>query len=441
MYRTQRIECKPARADSAEAPYTSQDYLQTALDIWCRLRWSMMFVYRKKPLFKYGHLSIIPAGEHGLSKLFQRYLREKKPPDGVAVIFGAISGGLAARDWDDPEGYFRWAAENPNLAQALPTYRTSRGFQTLFRRHPEDELRNGKITSSIEKGELRVERVYSVLPPSRHPDGVAYRWITPEPMRPDDVPVVRIDEAGLWSKRLRSSTKQKSERRGTNTPRESSNSTPTHPRRKDHCGTLTVTHCRESEEDRVGKLIRDAILRSAPTGVGQRHYCILGLVMRLRAIDGVSLDNPVFATRVFDAWWELAAPVVRTQKTEVSYRELMAAWEDVPHGIWEGETGTAVAERLSMRLPECPIYGYRDDEPTRRLMAVCEVLQSLAGDRPFYLGCRDAARICGFKNHRTAGRRLNDLEKAGVLECEDDKKKLAGRDKRRAARYLYVASG
>src|SRR5258706_10006220 len=51
---------------------------------------------------------------------------------GLAVIFGDVSGGLTARDFDVRDSYDRWKWEQPDLADMLPTMRTARGFQVFF---------------------------------------------------------------------------------------------------------------------------------------------------------------------------------------------------------------------------------------------------------------------------------------------------------------------
>src|SRR5690242_7667141 len=37
---------------------------------------------------------------------------------GVAVVLGAVSGGLAVRDYDQEDAYLRWAEAHPDLARS-----------------------------------------------------------------------------------------------------------------------------------------------------------------------------------------------------------------------------------------------------------------------------------------------------------------------------------
>ena len=94
---------------------------------------------------------------------------------GLAVIAGAVSGDLVVRDFDVEEDYHCWAENHPSLAATLPTVRTGRGYHVYFR--------STRICSThhyyrdgAHVGELRGSG-YTLLPPSKHPDGGRYRWL------------------------------------------------------------------------------------------------------------------------------------------------------------------------------------------------------------------------------------------------------------------------
>lgn len=105
----------------------------------------------------------------------------------AAVVFGAVSGGLCSRDFDDVAEYDRWAAHHPDLAATLPTVETRRGRHVYFRAEAEavrelrialgrDPDRIGALV--VAGGELRCGvGCYSVIPPSTHPSGFVYRWL------------------------------------------------------------------------------------------------------------------------------------------------------------------------------------------------------------------------------------------------------------------------
>ena len=75
----------------------------------------------------------------------------------------------------------------------------------------------------------------------------------------------------------------------------------------------------------------------------------------------------------------------------------------------------ALRDRITaMELPET-VAGY-DSDATKRLVILCRELQRHAGDKPFFLGCRDAAKVCGFADHVTAWKKLNMLVADQILE-------------------------
>jgi hypothetical protein len=103
---------------------------------------------------------------------------------GLAVVLGGISGGLACRDFDAMEGYQKWAADHAGLASVLPTVQTARGRHVYFRGEAEAFVK-------FDDGELRADhRHYNALPPSIHPSGKPYQWLTP---LEDNLPLIPLD--------------------------------------------------------------------------------------------------------------------------------------------------------------------------------------------------------------------------------------------------------
>jgi hypothetical protein len=52
---------------------------------------------------------------------------------GLVIVLGAVSGGLAVRDFDQADAYRAWATSHPDLADSLATARTHRGFPVYGR--------------------------------------------------------------------------------------------------------------------------------------------------------------------------------------------------------------------------------------------------------------------------------------------------------------------
>jgi hypothetical protein len=95
--------------------------------------------------------------------------------DNVGLLLGPESGVVDV-EYDDDAGRDQ-LSDFGVLDLPTPTWRSSRGEHRLFRWEPWMPQ-----TAVLKTGwlELRLggRAAQSVLPPSRHPDGVAYEWIT-----------------------------------------------------------------------------------------------------------------------------------------------------------------------------------------------------------------------------------------------------------------------
>lgn len=159
----------------------------------------------------------IKAGTKKAAASWKRFQRER-PNDadlgewfsprgkrGIAIVCGAVSGGLCVRDFDQQEAFDRWAESQPTLAATLPTVATARGRHVYFKVEAEDlrEVRQAlgkpKATGPINcgDGELRAGGGYVLAPPSVHPSGTHYRWIR-EPFAAN-LPTLDLRANGLIS--------------------------------------------------------------------------------------------------------------------------------------------------------------------------------------------------------------------------------------------------
>jgi hypothetical protein len=153
----------------------------------------------------------LPKGEDGKPtwKQFQERLpedRELKAWFGsgkvkaMAIVCGAISGGLLVIDFDVP-GYFEeWKEMAGNLVDGLPVQRTGGGGYQVFVRCPEPGRNaqlawhpNEKEVSGREIAiETRGDGGYVLVPPSLHPSGGVYAW---RAGGPDSIPMVSQAQA------------------------------------------------------------------------------------------------------------------------------------------------------------------------------------------------------------------------------------------------------
>src|SRR5258708_1406228 len=120
--------------------------LEHALAYAAQRAWSIIPVKAKKAAVSFwGPFQERPADDKTLRRLFA-----KKDITGLAVILGSVSGGLAARDFDQADAYHAWAARYPDQASILPTVRTQRGFHVYG-------YLDSEIFTKFDDGELRAD--------------------------------------------------------------------------------------------------------------------------------------------------------------------------------------------------------------------------------------------------------------------------------------------
>jgi hypothetical protein len=130
--------------------------------------------------FRWGeYLQRRPTWEEIRSKIRER------EENNLAIITGKVSDGLGVRDFDSEEAYSHWKSHHPDVANQLPTVRTSRGYHVYGR---------GTATKTVKftDGEFRYG-VYVLAPPSIHPDGSHYTWIQ---LIGDEIPTIDFFRIG-----------------------------------------------------------------------------------------------------------------------------------------------------------------------------------------------------------------------------------------------------
>lgn len=305
--------------------------------------------------------------------------------DGLAVIAGAVSGGLVCRDFDRLDAYERWGENQPALARSLPTVATARGCHVYFRADV------GRIIK-LADGELR-GRGYTLLPPSRHPTGHIYRWEVPLP----DGPVPAVD-----SFRERFATEPLL------------------------CGS--VASVPPVNDPDVEKAIRETL----PDGEGQRNGAIFSFCRTLKAIPALA-DQPAAALReTVECWHRRALGVIGTKSFDATWSDFRHAWARVRFPKGDDPLALVLQQAMASNPPACA--GRYESPEMKLLICVCRELQQLAGDRPFFVSCREAARVLGIPDHKAAWRLLRTLVTDGVLEV------IERGTKTKATRYRYVAT-
>jgi hypothetical protein len=340
---------------------------------------------------------------------------------GIAVILGAVSGDLYNRDFDDPESYRRWAKAHPVLARQLPTAKSGRGYHVYGRW-------TGVRTHPVGDGEIRGESNYVLLPPSRHPSGAVYEWITPPPE--GDVPEVDPVACGLaeaWTdedadtrRKDVANTSEFSE--SPVLPVSSVSSALSAP---SVFPALSVSSAPSVSAD--DPRVQQAIASTVPAGIGQRHTLLFEFLRRLAAIPELK-EAPTAAIRALvAAWHKRAVKFVGTKDWDATWSDAVSAWPEIhtPHGTIEG-----FVQRARER-PDPPCAAGYERPEVKLLIRLCGELQIHHGERPFFLDCRTAGKAVGI-DHTTAWKFLNMLCADGVLH-----RVLIGK-RRTASEYRYL---
>ena len=116
----------------------------------------------------------------------------------LAVVTGPVSGDLVILDFDSITGYPTFSREHPEIV-SFPRVRTGSGKYHVWLR-PTVPTRK-YVTHGPDGGnlEIRAGTHYTLVPPSRHPDGGMYVWEV-EPI--NDIPTIDLRKIGLRSKAI-----------------------------------------------------------------------------------------------------------------------------------------------------------------------------------------------------------------------------------------------
>lgn len=116
----------------------------------------------------------------------------------------------------------------------------------------------------------------------------------------------------------------------------------------------------------------------------------------------------------FRVWWDMAQSSLPTGADYDEYRlTFMEAYEKAKTPLGANVIETALARVASSPTP--PEASRYDSAKIKRLVHLCRELQTLAGDNPFFLSVRDAARAIDCPRHETAAVFLKGLVRDGIL--------------------------
>jgi hypothetical protein len=318
-------------------------------------------------------------------------------PVNLAVILGPVSGNLCCRDFDDMAAYEAWAATHPDLARTLPTVETARGRHVYFR----GELDGVK---ELAGGELRGARSYCVLPPSLHPSGATYRWVTSPTA--DNLTIVPLAEFGAG---LTQGT-QGTHTQGTQGTHVTQAIRMPRPEGRGACGSVLEIHALDSATRRA---IEKAIVKTLPFKQGQRNLRMIRLAVELKGIAALADCSAGQLKSVLREWHTRALAVIRTKAFDLTWAEFVRAWDDAKHP--RGSWFRRMIERAKNADYELDIEAQYESAEFRLLLRVCHVLMAEDGGDTFFIGCRKAGEVIG-QSHESGNDALHLFVHDDVIE-------------------------
>ena len=356
---------------------------------------------------------------------------------GIGIIGGAVSGGLAVRDFDKLDAYERWAEAHPDLAGTLPTVETPRPGRHVYFIAP-----TGTGTRAQGDGELRGEGAYVAAPPSLHPSGGRYTWAIRPPVGPlptvSDLVAAGLIFGGDALPLAKPPVGESGEMQGNGekkVPPLISCTSVSHVPHAPHVshaphvrqgGSALVRH-----EDILpqNSRIETAIQSTIPTGKGQRHRQIFALARKLRAIapNAKAGDFKAHVRR----WHTLALPTIGTAEWAETWGDFASGLERVKKPMER----SALQELLTTTDAEAPpacAADYADAPALCRLVKLCRALQRAAGAGvAFYLGQSAAGAALGV-DQKTVSRYLAAMQADGII-----RRTYAGHTGK-ASEYVYT---
>lgn len=322
-----------------------------------------------------------------------------KTAKGVGVVLGAVSGNLAARDFDDERAYHRWAEAHPDLAATLPTVQTGRGFHVYFRAE-------SVKTKTLGDGELRGEGAYMVLPPSPHPSGIVYAWIVPLP--DGELPEVDPHAVGLSRSWIDAGDGGCATERTENTERtETTENTETTETTEDTEDTEAIG---EVWSEKTKSAIDDAISRTLPLAFGNRNWHVFKLCRALKSIPelaGINTSRVRVLKPTVREWHTRGLANMLTKDFGTTWADFAYSWPRVrfPEG---DDTLRRAVEAAEAATP--PAWAREDYTDPRMLLlaSLCRELQRIAGEGVFFLSVRSGGEAVK-ADHGVVNRWLHGL--------------------------------
>lgn len=300
---------------------------------------------------------------------------------GIGIAVGTCSGGLAVLDFDDAEAHRIWLKSHRRIAQRMPAVKTVRGVHYYFwpPSRPSGSYFKFRVDGCHEMaGELKLSNSYVVAPPSRHPNGVKYKWIGTETL--ERLPHIAIEELGIERACGRELTESEaidlidlSDQRELPKERMIGNLTRSG-------GASEATHLNDSW-DVATRLLRRCIPRQA----GQRHDGLMALVQALKSVPDLRDQPAEHYVRLVKVWCEKLVPL-----PFVEAKDFRRNWREF-RSLWNG-CEMSSAERFQQLVAARSL---RDLASRDKVRVICGCLSQKNCGQAFYLGSKSLARCIG----------------------------------------------
>jgi len=392
------------------------DLLDSGLEYLQRYGWSVFAVRGKVAAGRWKVFQGERPTERELRRMFKR-------PDvtGVAVVLGAVSGDLWARDFDVPEALPRWAAAFPDVARGLPRVATARGHH-VFGCWP------GVTFADLADGEMRAGGgCYCLLPPSKHPTGHVYTWRIPPPAA-----IPRLDPATVGLDRTWCPDTSPPEQRDRGPwNRETEESENQRVRE-----TEEVWGCNTGENGNDPVTLPELIRRAIPQSEHENYRTLFLLARGMKALAlarGREWTMREIEALAFTPWYERNRHLRQGQTRAEYLSEFLRGYDLVRHPLGAGVLDATWAKSATIEPPPAARQFVSPD--LQRVVTWCSLLQAVAGDGPFYLSVRLLQGKLRLGSPRAASAILRRLVEVGIL-AEVEK---GGRDTNRATRFRFLA--
>ena len=369
--------------------------------------------------------SIIPirAGTKKAAVKWEQY--QKTPPDekqlrkwfgsgnyhSLAVVCGAVSGGLTVLDLDSEERCQWWRKEHSKLAEILLTQKTKKGLHVFFRSEPFRKQNGDEV-------DLLCEGAYVILPPSPNK-----KWLMP---LNGELPLLDPFDFGLEQfdiKRPHKETKVTEETEDI----EETEDTEDIKRHRSHKVERVLSSFSAETVDYVSK----AVERTIPQKLRTRNDNILVFCQWLKGIREMRDLEAIELKPAVRLWWERAYDNIETKPFTDTWADFVHAWKRVkwPKGNIVLEQAVKKALEATTVLPE--LEQYKDIPEAVFLGTIFYELQQIMGDKPIFLASRKGQGIVGV-SHKTVLKWTEMFEADGILVKVEEHTEFA------ATRYRYI---